>query len=92
MLKVDNKYDVGQEVYVIRETIKTIQHTEKCDTCEGMGIIVYKGKNCNVRFVTMEKLQPAQKEFQHTLLGIMERSQAFVSNMQMKILIQYGIR
>lgn len=44
MLKVDNKFDVGQEVYVISETVKTVQHTEKCDTCEGMGIIIYKGK------------------------------------------------
>lgn len=44
MIQINNKFEVGQEVYIVHETGKTVQHTKKCDTCEGMGIIVYKGK------------------------------------------------
>ncbi len=52
MLTVDNKFEVGQEVYIIEENVKSIRNEKKCPICDGIGKIVYKGyelrcSNCN---------------------------------------------
>ena len=45
MIQVNNKFEVGQEVYTVEKSIRRVENTKKCDTCEGTGVIVYKGKN-----------------------------------------------
>ena len=58
MLQVDNKFEVGQEVYIIEEEIKSIRNEVKCPICEGIGEIVHKGHklrcpNCNNGITTV---------------------------------------
>lgn len=43
MFTVDNKYEVGQEVYVIEEDKRCIEKTETCDICLGDGYFDYRG-------------------------------------------------
>ena len=40
MITIDNKYELGQEVYVIRKEKKTIWNKKTCDMCLGIGRIV----------------------------------------------------
>lgn len=43
MFTVNNKFEVGQEVYVIEEDTRYIERTETCDVCLGDGYFDYKG-------------------------------------------------
>ncbi len=58
MLQVDNKFEVGQEVFIIEEHVKTIKNEKKCPICDGIGTIEYKGyelrcPNCNNGITTV---------------------------------------
>lgn len=43
MIQIENKFDVGQEVYLITEEKERIENKCTCDVCVGLGEIVYKG-------------------------------------------------
>lgn len=58
MLQVDNKFEVGQEVFIIDEKVKSIRNEVKCPICDGIGTIVHKGyelrcPNCNNGITTV---------------------------------------
>ena len=58
MLQVNNKFEVGQEVFIIEEHVKSIKNEKKCPICGGIGEIVYKGyelrcPNCNNGITTV---------------------------------------
>ena len=44
MLQIANKFEVGQEVYIIEERVKSVRLEKRCPICEGVGKIVYKGQ------------------------------------------------
>ena len=43
MITIDNKYELGQEVYVVTKERKTIWNKKTCDMCLGIGRIVHRG-------------------------------------------------
>lgn len=43
MIQIENKFEVGQEVYLITEQKERIENKCTCDLCAGLGEIVYKG-------------------------------------------------
>ncbi|MBR5596632.1 MAG: hypothetical protein IKW30_04405 [Lachnospiraceae bacterium] len=43
MLYVDNKFEIGQEVFLITERKVRIEDKRTCDVCLGVGTIIYKG-------------------------------------------------
>lgn len=47
MISVDNKFEIGQEVYVITKERKTIWNKKTCDMCLGVGRIVHRGYEAN---------------------------------------------
>lgn len=52
MITVDNKFEVGQEVFIVNENVKSIRNEVTCPICDGIGTIVHKGHklrcpNCN---------------------------------------------
>lgn len=58
MLQVNNKFEVGQEVFIIDEKVKSIRNEVRCTICDGIGTIVHKGyelrcPNCNNGITTV---------------------------------------
>lgn len=54
MITIDNKYELGQEVYFVAQRKEYIQNKCTCDVCLGSGRITYRGFNaqcpkCNGR-------------------------------------------
>lgn len=47
MFTVDNKFELNQQVFVIRKEHRTIEKKETCDVCLGEGKISYKGYSMN---------------------------------------------
>ncbi len=43
MFTVDNKFELNQQVFIIRKEHKTVEKKETCDICLGDGKIMYKG-------------------------------------------------
>ena len=43
MFTVDNKFELNQQVFVIRKEHRTIEKKETCNICLGEGKISYKG-------------------------------------------------
>ena len=43
-INVKRKFNIGQEVYVIRENTYHINNESKCSICDGIGKIIYKGQ------------------------------------------------
>lgn len=43
-INMETKFDIGQEVYIIRENTYHINNESKCSICEGIGKIVYRGQ------------------------------------------------
>ena len=43
MHKVDNKFEIGQEVYLITERRERLENKRTCDVCSGLGNVIYKG-------------------------------------------------
>lgn len=43
MITLDNKFELGQEVYVVNVEKKTIWNKKTCDMCLGVGRIVHRG-------------------------------------------------
>lgn len=43
MFTVDNKFDVGQEVYLVTKTKERLENKCTCDVCMGRGKVTYKG-------------------------------------------------
>ena len=42
-IDVETKFEVGQEVFLIKKDRKVIENKEKCKICNGEGHIVFKG-------------------------------------------------
>ncbi len=42
-IDVETKFEVGQEVFLIKKDRKVIENEEKCKICNGEGHIVFKG-------------------------------------------------
>ena len=42
-INVETKFDVGQEVFHLKETRKVIENRQTCKICNGVGHITYKG-------------------------------------------------
>lgn len=42
-IDVETKFEVGQEVFLIKKDRKVIENKEKCKICNGEGYIVFKG-------------------------------------------------
>lgn len=47
MFTVDNNFEVGQEVYVIKKEKRKITNEQTCDVCLGRGVFDYKGYTVN---------------------------------------------
>lgn len=47
MFTVDNKFEIGQEVYLVTGRKEYIKNKCTCDVCLGLGIITYKGYEIN---------------------------------------------
>ena len=47
MFSVDNRFEVGQEVYVIKKEKRKIATEKTCDICFGKGIFDYRGYTIN---------------------------------------------
>lgn len=43
MFTVDNKFELNQQVFVVKKEHKTVEKKETCDVCLGEGRITYKG-------------------------------------------------
>ena len=43
MITVDNKFELNQQVFVIKKEHRKIEKKETCDVCMGMRTITYKG-------------------------------------------------
>ena len=43
MLYVDNKFGIGQEVYLVTKTKERLENKCTCDVCMGRGKVTYKG-------------------------------------------------
>lgn len=43
MLNIDNKFEIGQEVYLITGRNVRIEDKRTCDVCLGVGTVTYKG-------------------------------------------------
>ena len=43
MLYVDNKFEVGQEVYLVTKTKERLENKCTCDVCMDRGKVTYKG-------------------------------------------------
>lgn len=42
-INVETKFEVGQEVFLIKKDRKVIENKEKCKICNGEGHIIFKG-------------------------------------------------
>lgn len=42
-INVETKFEVGQEVFLIKKDRKVIKNKEKCEICNGKGHIIFKG-------------------------------------------------
>lgn len=47
MLYVDNKFGIGQEVYLVTKTKERLENKCTCDVCMGRGKVTYKGYEMN---------------------------------------------
>lgn len=47
MLQIDNKFEIGQEVYIVTERKERIESKCTCNVCLGIGIVTYKGYKMN---------------------------------------------
>lgn len=43
MFNIDNKFEIGQEVFLITERKERIENKCTCDVCLGLGTVTYKG-------------------------------------------------
>lgn len=43
MLQINNKFEIGQEVFLITERKERIENKCTCDVCLGLGTVTYKG-------------------------------------------------
>ena len=46
-LNIKTKFEVGQEVYYVRISNKTIEQKKICEVCLGAGTFIYNGYKCN---------------------------------------------
>lgn len=47
MLNIDNRFEIGQEVFLITERNVRIEDKRTCDVCLGVGTVTYKGYEMN---------------------------------------------
>ena len=46
-LNINTKFEVGQEVYYVRISNKSIEQKKTCGVCLGVGTFIYNGYKCN---------------------------------------------
>lgn len=52
-INIDTKFELGQEVYIIKTNTYSIRNESKCPICEGIGNIIYKGQEFSIHLVCM---------------------------------------
>ena len=49
-INVETKFEVGQEVFLIKKDRKVIENKEKCKICNGEGLIILNCPLCQGHF------------------------------------------